>query len=433
MYIKEIEFSSGEIDEVLGKPPNRIIRWGTSIILLVIIIVLVSSWFFKYPDTITSPIEIITLNPPANVIAKANGRIDSIYVKSNELVKEKQVLAIIENPAEYHSILLSLVLADSIKSLLMMPGTCIDFWDTKNNILQLGEFQTHFSAFMTSSNNLVNYIQLDYFAGRIEAIKKQIDNYRHYYNNTYDQQQTIWSDLILAENDYKRYQVLFESHLIAESDLEKSLSLYLSKKHAYESARASLANIDIQISQLENSILDLQMQNQQQKERLIISMNETYNNLKAQSEIWEQQFVLRAPQKGTCVFTKFWSKNQNVFAGETVMTIIPQDTLHIIGQLLLPIAGAGKVRHGQRVVIKLYNYPYMEYGMLEGIVQNISAIPHESHYFVEVIFPNGIITSYGIEIPFTQQMQGMAEVITDDIRLLHRVFWPIKYILSENW
>ncbi len=45
--------------------------------------------------------------------------------------------------------------------------------------------------------------------------------------------------------------------------------------------------------------------------------------------------------------------------------------------LLLPAEGAGKVEPGQKVNIRLDNYPYMEYGMLEGVISHISEIPDE--------------------------------------------------------
>jgi hypothetical protein len=51
---------------------------------------------------------------------------------------------------------------------------------------------------------------------------------------------------------------------------------------------------------------------------------------------------------------------------------------------------------------------------------------------VEVNIPNGMKTSYGIEIVFSQKMSGSAEIITGDIRLFHRVLQPIKSILTDR-
>jgi multidrug resistance efflux pump len=432
MPANEFEIRTGVIDEILGKTPTSIVRWGVTVVLVVVMIALVGSWFFKYPDVIVSSVEITTLSPPANVLAKSNGKIDSIFVVNSQMVIENQLLATIQNPAGYRDVFMMAEKADALMISLQENSAVAGMQIHILGGMRLGELQSYFSVFLSAYQNLANYQQLAYYEKKAEALRKQVQDYRVYYNYAFDQRQTLEMDLKLAEGDFNRNQRLFENQVIAELELERSKSQYLNKRSAFESMRSSLANINIQISQLENNILELELQNRQQHESSLTGLNEAYNNLKAQLEIWEQRYVLRAPQSGTCVFTRIWSKNQNLLAGEVVMTILPQDTISIFGQLLLPVAGAGKVKTGQRVLIKLHNYPHIEYGQIEGIVRNISAIPHENHYYVEVGFPDEMKTSYGIDIPFSQNMQGIAEIITEDIRLLTRVLLPVKYMLSKQ-
>ena len=432
MPVNEFEIRTGEIDEILGRTPTSIVRWGVSVIFFVIVIALAGSWFFKYPDVITSTVEIITLNPPANVLARSNGKIDSIFVSNNQQVVENQLLAVIQNPADYQSVILMAGTAHAIMQGLQNQSAVNEIPINMPGQMRLGEMQSFFSAFFSAYQNLVNYHQLAYYEKKADALRKQIYDYRIYYNYAYDQRQTLEMDLKLARNDYQRNQSLFENHVIAESDLERSKSQYLNRRNAFESMRSTLANINIQISQLQNSLLELELQDKQQQAALFTGLNEAYNNLTAQLEIWEQRYLLRAPQSGAAIFTRIWSKHQNVAAGEAVVAIIPHDTVSISGQLLLPVAGAGKVKTGQRVLIKLHNYPFMEFGMIEGNIRSVSALPYENHYYVEVSFPAGMKTSYGIDIPFSQNMQGIAEIITDDIRLLTRVLLPVKHLLSKQ-
>ncbi len=49
---KEIELHSEEVQEVLGKVPSWIVRWGISLILAIIVILLVGSYFVEYPNSI---------------------------------------------------------------------------------------------------------------------------------------------------------------------------------------------------------------------------------------------------------------------------------------------------------------------------------------------------------------------------------------------
>jgi len=434
MPLNQTEIRTGEIDEILGKTPNRIIRWGVTVIFAVIVLVLIGSWFFKYPEvTSAANIQITTLAPPADVVARESGKIDQLLVTDNQPVSQDQVLAIIQNPANYRDVLRLHSMLDSLEFLLYTPDSIFVVRGGSIPEFELGELQSVYSMFLSSYFDLVNFVELNYYPRKIEALQNQISDYRLSYAYTYDQKVTLMSDLELAEKNFKRSQMLFDSSAIAEIELERVESQYLNKKYAHESIRTSLANINIQIADLENTLLDLQMQNRQQQESLVNRLKEYFYNLNAQIDVWNQRYLLRAPVPGICTFTKYWSMNQNVLAGEAVMTIISNDTVNIIGKLQMNIAGSGKVKTGQTVNIKLGSYPYMEFGMLEGTVHKISLVPNENFYYVEVRFPNGMKTNYGIDIDFSPNMQGTAEIITEDVRLFHKVLQPLRSLMKNRY
>lgn len=115
------------------------------------------------------------------------------------------------------------------------------------------------------------------------------------------------------------------------------------------------------------------------------------------------------------------------------MTIIPKNQGKMIGKLTLSFKGAGKVKKGQQVNIKFSNYPYLEYGMVRGVVESISLVPEDQNYIVEVSLPDSLTTFYGKTLSFTQEMQGSAEIITEDKRLLEQILRPIKYVFTKNF
>ncbi|MDR0505267.1 MAG: hypothetical protein LBH32_00395 [Dysgonamonadaceae bacterium] len=45
--------------------------------------------------------------------------------------------------------------------------------------------------------------------------------------------------------------------------------------------------------------------------------------------------------------------------------------------MLLPASGAGKVKIGDKVAIKLENYPYKEFGYIEGKVKSLSLVSQQ--------------------------------------------------------
>ncbi len=59
------------------------------------------------------------------------------------------------------------------------------------------------------------------------------------------------------------------------------------------------------------------------------------------------------------------------------------------GKALLPVQGSGKVKVGQRVNVRLTNFPDQEFGYLIGRVESISNIPTpEGFYVLEIVFLN---------------------------------------------
>ena len=105
------------------------------------------------------------------------------------------------------------------------------------------------------------------------------------------------------------------------------------------------------------------------------------------------------------------------------MAIIPPNGKDIVGFVSLQMSGSGKVKEGQRVVIKFDSYPYQEYGVVEGTVLAKALLPKNDKVIsVRVDLPKGLMTSYNKTLKFDQQMQGSAEIITEERRFIERLF-----------
>lgn len=88
---------------------------------------------------------------------------------------------------------------------------------------------------------------------------------------------------------------------------------------------------------------------------------------------------------------------------------------------MLPVRDAGKVKVGQLVNVRINNFPDQEFGYLIGKVESISSVPTaEGFYVVGIDFPHGMKTNYDKTLPIAQQMQGSADIITEDLRLMER-------------
>ena len=68
--------------------------------------------------------------------------------------------------------------------------------------------------------------------------------------------------------------------------------------------------------------------------------------------------------------------------------------------------------------------------------KNISKVPvtsdHKSFYTVEITLVNDMITNFNRELPFSQEMQGIAEIITKDRRMIVRLIEPLVATAKER-
>lgn len=420
----KIEIRSAEVQDILGKPPRKIVRYGITVIFSVIVLVLIGSWFFKYPDIINAQITLTTENPPVSLNAMATGKISNLFYSENQQVVKNTCIAIIENTADYKDInQLQRILQDEPEQL-----------PTKH--LKLGELQSAYSNYLRLLQSYQTFRTIDYHKNKADATEKQKEDYKKYSKLLTEQLHLQKQELALAKQQLEREKTLFGKNVIAKADYEKAQKSYLQQQSAYESAKANLANNQMQINTLNSQLIDLNLQKHQETDRHKTALQEALNNLKSALKKWEQTYLLISPIDGKVTFTRIWSKNQYVKTGETVAVIIPNDSTHIIGKLEIPAKGIGKVKVGQTVNIKFDNFPHMEFGLLRGRVKNLSLVPliteQGAVYTANIALPDTLVSNYGTTIRFSQQMTGTAEIITEDIRLIQRFLQPLKSIWKKN-
>ncbi len=78
------------------------------------------------------------------------------------------------------------------------------------------------------------------------------------------------------------------------------------------------------MAQLDQQIVELQLQQEEQSQQLQLALKQSIEALHNQLGVWKQTFLLTAPVDGKAVFTKFWSANQQVAAGDKVVNVVPQ-------------------------------------------------------------------------------------------------------------
>ena len=422
------EIYTEEVQEILSKPPAGIIRNGISLIGIVIILLLLGSWFIKYPDKITAPIKVSTTQVPASLIAKTNGKITHLFVYNNQIVKKGDILAVIENNAEYSHILL----LDSLMSSFDVNNDTILECISTQPALLLGELQSDFSQFQKSVSDYLLFRSLNLISKKIAALQKQLSLSEQYYKRLSDQSNLQGEDLQIAQNEFRRDSILFSQKVLSAAEYDKSRASLIQRKQSYMSSRTNLSSTQIQKAQIEQQIVEMELQQANESKQYIQNIQLSQKTLSNSINIWKNTYLIQSPMDGKVTFTNTREVNQNMASGDVVMTVVPEKKSELVGTIVLPMQGAGKVRQGQQINIRFDNFPYMEYGTVKGQVKSISLVTTESNYIVEVAFPNGLLTNYKKSLQFSQEMSGTAEIITDDLRLIERFLNPIKSILKNQ-
>ena len=426
---RKVELHRKELEDMLGRVPGWITRNGMILFVLLFALLLYGSWLFKYPDKRKARIVVTSVNPPAELRARTSGKITGLFVEDNEQVSAGEVLAMIENPATYEDVVKlkkSLAFLDSIP----LDEASEELTELSN--VNLGTIQVNYSLFLKAYRDFMEFRRISYHQRKIATLRNELEQQRAYTRSLSERSIIQEEAYGVVSRQYNRDASLYEEDVISEADLEESRKSMLVERDKYQEIISQMAENNISMAQTQNQIVDLELKQQEEESGMINILQESYNNLKASITSWEQTYLLMAPVNGSVTFTRFWSENQNVQLGEKVLTVIPAESGSVIGKISLPLAGAGKVDVGDQVNIQFDNYPYLDYGMVKGYVSNISEVSDDDFYTVEVELPDGLTSFYNYPIPFSQNMQGNAEILTDKKRLLIRVLNPIRSALSRQ-
>ncbi len=426
---RKIELQDNEVEDMLGRVPGWITRNGIILFLFLLALLLFGSWVFRYPDIKRARIVVTSVNPPADLEARSNGKIIELFVHNDQTVEAGDVMAVIENPAVFDDVM-SLKSGLAFLDTIPIEDVPDDLPEMKN--VKLGTIQSNYSIFLKSYRDYSEFRRLDYHQRRISLLRTELGRQQEYSRSLSERARITEEEYNLAQRQSSRDADLYMESVVSQADMEKSHSEMLSKRNKWQEIVSLIAENNINVGRIEEQIVDLQLKQQEEQSRNVNILEESFNNLKASIASWEQGYLLVAPVSGAVTFTSFWSENQNVEAGEKVLTVIPAESGSMVGKISLPTAGAGKVKIGHQVNIQFDNYPHLQYGMVKGYVSNISEVPDDNYYTVEVELPTGLRTYYDIEIEFSQNMQGQAEILTDKMRMLQRVLNPIRSAITKQ-
>lgn len=427
---KNIELRSDEVRDILSRPPQKLVRYGTTLLCLVLGVVFIGCFIFRYPDVVSGNVVVTTENPPVWLLAKSTGRIKDLYIADKQSVRQNELVAVIDNPAVTSDVELvkRLLTAETMisDSIVILPP------DLLGRIYELGEIQPTYSSFAKAAVNYQNFITLNLTKQDEKALRMQIEGRHVYSSNLTSQLSLKREEMKLAQSTYNRDKQLFNKGVISKSELEASEQEYLGLQQVLQQLEATILTENIENTKLQSSASKLSVEYLQDKNNKYSDLVSAYRELVSDIENWEQKYLLIAPQAGVITFNAVWTKNQLVKTGDKVFVIVPDNQGDLVGKVEVAQSGIGKVKVGQLVHFKIAGYPYLEYGVLQGNVKNISLVANDDHYSVEVALSNGLVSTTGVQFNFTGELRGAAEIVTEDRSLASRILAPLHYLLTNH-
>lgn len=425
---QNIEIHNEEVREIMKEIPGSIIRWGLAIIFLIFVSIIIGSYFFQFKEIVSAPLIITTTNPPAPIISKATGRITHWFVSDGQTIKMGDNIALIKNSTsleDFHR-------AESIVCQL----DSIDIQDSLETVflpekLELGELQDMYNQLYNNWNNYRDYLENNFLPQKIELLRQQTLRQEQQYQLSLDQKRMMEMELEITKNGLKRYESMLDKGGVSEAQLEEARARVIQAERGYSSFLVSLKSTEISLIGQKRSLLDFQEQHHKELEQFELSILDNIKTLKNLFKNWRDNYLLSSPITGTVTLTTFWSENHVAKTGERLATVVPSGSSVIICRAIVPSSGIGKVEIGQKVNIKLSGYPYMEHGMLSGEVTSISLVPEKEGYFVEIRLNEGMMSSYSEQLKLVQEMDGTADIIADEMRMIYRFINPLKMLFDR--
>lgn len=415
------ELRSSQVDEVISNPPSWLVRWGITVFFFILLTLVGVVWFLEYPDLVTAKMKVVATNLPKSVNSKIDGKLVKLFVHDGTNVNKGQILAYLESTANHEEVL---KLEEMVEELLTFSSknNLERIYQTKTPFFfQLGELQKSYQTYQEAFVKTESYLANGTYLKKKTILWKDLAVLQNLQSNLQNQILIQEKDLQLAQDEFQSQERLKDKGFAAKVDVRNAESKLLGKKQIYEQSKSGLDNNLMSQNQKQQEILELDKNIVEQKNNLLQSIN----TLKSDIEAWKQKYLAISPTNGRVNFLTNLQENETIKTGQELLYILPEGSGYH-GEMWLGQYNFGKVRKGQEVIVKFQSYPFQEFGTVKGIINNISTIPKDTAYLVRINFPNGLVTSSNKKLEFKNGMVASGEIITENMRLIEKMFYTIR-------
>lgn len=419
-------FENEAVQDLFDQHPIWLVRWGTTLLFGLVGLLVVVSFFVRYPDLVQVPFRLTSSNAPKPIVAKTDGRLVRLLVPNNAIVTSGQPLAFLESTADASAISQLYTWLLNLRQNVQQgaPGALLAQLPPST---QFGELQANYASFLQAQATYQNFQANGFYQRQRTVIQQELAELKASAENLRAQQNLYRRDVELAKQKYDLNKELYQQKVIALADLRQEESQRLAKELPLKQAEYALhLNASAQFDKTKE-LLDIERLSAAQASEF----NQALNLLISRVETWQARYVLSAPTAGQLRFGSFLQVGQFIRARQDVF-YLSGPTQDEFGEVRLPQQNFGKVRLSQKVLIRFASYPAAEFGVVLGKVTFISAVPNpDGTFLAKIDLPHGLHTTYGRVLEYRTGMTANAEIVTDDSRLLLKIFARLEKILRQ--
>jgi HlyD family secretion protein len=251
----------------------------------------------------------------------------------------------------------------------------------------------------------------------------------------YQEQARAW-DQLAKEGFAGRLMALDRqrSHVEAQQDL-------LAQGHAVASLKATIAQTEKRIDQIESNYRRELMNERVEAEAIHVKLSQDWEKQQHRHALLE----LKAPQAGVVKDLATHTPGTVVAPGTILLTLVPHDE-PLVAEVWVENADSGFVEEKQRARVKLAAYPFQKYGMVDGTVRQVSADTHDrndgnaasrpaqpqqSAYRALIELDTASLKTHGQGLRLVPGMLVSAEIHLGRRSVLEYLFSPIQKIVHE--
>ena len=282
--MEEIEIRSDEVQEILSHVPHWMIRWGISLIFVLIVMLLGLAWIIRYPEMVDGSVTITTEKAPIKLTAQGNGLLKKLHVQDGDVVTEGQVVALLENPLNEEAVLFLRHIVDTLQ--LHRDSSALGEFVFPQQTPRFGELQEPFNRLRTTSAEYFMWTLNTYNYERIENLKEQVHYHKQLNNIVYTQKKLAQRDLDNTLDKYETDKKLFEKGVISRVELLEEQAKLTQKEQALEQLKTSLVQNNITITNLEKQLLELTFEQTEKIRQLTQEVTTLIDLIESQLEGW---------------------------------------------------------------------------------------------------------------------------------------------------